>query len=663
MQDLVSYYSEHDAEDAMSVIAGWMSNDHNIKVVYHSGNQVDANIFTHTIRVPRLSCASGLTQEALMLLRGRIYHEAGHIDVTVMDKSDYPKAGILSDIWSALEDRRMESVESKKHKGCEVVFAWSIDYYNKKIAEKMMSGSLPPVTEALMAMTFMVEAKIPLWTVSEQAKGYVDVAYPKFSSVKSCKNARASLVLAKEIYEILKQKKQDEQDDQEKSEEKSGESEKSDEKSGESEKSEKSEKSDEKSEKSDKSDEKSDKSDKSNEKNKEGVENEEQDGDGNKSESSESEESEESDGEGSAGDENGKDDEGEPEEDDAGEIEYQKGKEVAGKNNAVKKTVKEIKKELEGECNGFSSDDCMNEEIAKYFAGLPKSNLYTSRRDLDEHASPVTGKDDKAIYKKRYESIASEVSSMSRALEQALKAMSKCKKSNYMRQGKIDLRRLVPIARATSKEVFYKTRPGMNLDVAVEIIVDESGSMQNSYEVQLFIMAISESLNTIGIPFEVTGTTTKYGYGSYMMPPMDGFSRTNPIVYKHYKKFNEKWQSIRERLIHSGAIKHNVDGETVEYAAFRLKQRPEVRKVIFSISDGAPQSGQLNDYEMGENLKNVCSRVRGEGIEVYGFGIGTSDPKQYYSEKFFMKLDSADAMGQKFVAEFAKIITDGKVKV
>jgi cobalamin biosynthesis protein CobT len=241
--------------------------------------------------------------------------------------------------------------------------------------------------------------------------------------------------------------------------------------------------------------------------------------------------------------------------------------------------------------------------------------------------------------------------------------MSKCRKSPYLRQGKIDHQRLVSIAKNLSREVFYRTRDGMKLDVAVAITIDESGSMSNYYEVQLLAMAMGEALNTIGIPFEIIGTTTAYGGGDRQMPEMNGFTRVNPIVYNQYKIFNEQWANVRHRMVHTGCHHHNIDGEVVEYAAFRLKQRPERRKVIFSLSDGEPCAGHGNNEEMCVNLKRVCKRVRKEGVEVYGFGIQTESPRAFYGKEWFINLEEVNKMGPEFVREFTRIVTEGRVRV
>ena len=322
------------------------------------------------------------------------------------------------------------------------------------------------------------------------------------------------------------------------------------------------------------------------------------------------------------------------------------------------------KRYLEDETEGMSKEQAQNEDLEEFFKNMPaEDKQYTSRRDLDSHSSPETSEEDKVAYRQRLSEVSVTVASMTRALEQALRSLSKCRKNPYQRQGKIDHRRLVAIAKNISREVFYKVKEGIKLDVAVAITIDESGSMGNFYEVQLLALAIGEALNAIKVPFEIIGTTTAYGGGDHRMPRMDGFTRVNPIVYRHYKLFGEQWANVRQRIIHSREYHHNIDGEVIEYAAFRLAQRPESRKVIFSLSDGEPCGGHGNDEEMCSNLKRVCKRVRKQGIEVYGFGVGTDTPRGLYGKEWFIYLEDIEKIGQDFVREFARIVTEGKVRV
>jgi cobalamin biosynthesis protein CobT len=689
MNDTATYYGEHEAEDAMSVLARWIGRDKNVQVVYHNGTAVDADIYKRIIRIPRMACASGITQEALMLLRGRVYHEAGHIDETSLTKADYPK-GALHEIWNALEDRRMEAVESSRHKGCAVVFHWNTHYYNRKIAEQMSSGKDAPLWEALCAMSFMVEGIQPAWHLGRKAQDYVDAAHSEFIKVKQCKNANEALDLAKVIYKLLKdvndewkqnqpppQEQKKQQGEQGEQGEQGGEPQSGGSNDFDDYENQKPEKGDDKKsgDKGDDSDEGKDKGD--GEGADDAGEGDSGEGEGENGEGSEGD-SEDDGPDGSKGgkesknggksnkskpdSENGEDGDGEPN----GSMKAGGDVPYVPKNDEPKGGKGDGKdhRDLEDEFDGLSREQAQNEDLEEFFKNLPSGDKkYLSRRDLDRHSAPKTSESDKTSYRERLSQMSVTVTSMTRALEQALRSLSKCRKNPYLRQGKIDHQRLVAIAKNLSRDVFYRTRDGMKLDVAVAITIDESGSMCNFYEVQLLAMAIGEALNSIGIPFEIIGTTTAYASGSRDMPKMDGFTRVNPIVYNHYKLFSEKWVNVRHRMVHTGCHHHNIDGEVVEYAAFRLKQRPERRKVIFSLSDGEPCAGHGNDEEMCDNLKRVCKRVRKEGIEVYGFGVQTESPRAFYGKEWFINLEKVNEIGPGFVREFTRIVTEGKVRV
>ena len=372
------------------------------------------------------------------------------------------------------------------------------------------------------------------------------------------------------------------------------------------------------------------------------------------------EEAEGPDGSKESGEGEGKSDE-ESNEEGNGSSDSAEGSDVAYKpDNSGKANL--VKTGIEEEVSGPTLGKILNERLEQIFDEMPASDTnYLALRDNDTHMTPEAKIEDKAEFTARRANIGSAVASMTHALAQALKSMAKSRKNPYLRQGKIDKKRLVQITKSLSKEVFFKTQKGVELDVAVEIVVDESGSMGNYYDVQLMLIAIGESLSQIGVPFEITGTTTrgrKYGETEDT-----SFTRYNPIVYKHYKNFSEQWVNVRQRIIYTGAHNNNVDGEAVEYAAFRLGQRKESRKVIFSLSDGQPCAGQGNDGDMCANLKRVCERVRKAGIEVYGFGIGTQAPAAFYGKKYFVYLESVKEMGQEFIKKFVDVITEGKVKV
>ncbi len=762
---MASYYKASEAQDAMAVVAKWMSGNSKLRVNYHDGHRVDADIFAGIINVPRLACSNGLTEEALMLLRGRVYHEGGHILATRgLTKADWP-SGALHQCFNAVEDQRMEREVGEKFPGAEMVFRLNADYYNRKIAGDVADGKVDaPLWEALVAMGFRSNGLDPRWRLSEKAQMYFDAGYDTYIGWKKCRNAKEALELAKKLRDVLRQahedwKEQQQQNQQEQGQgqpqqgqqgqkgqqgkqEKQEQGEQPEEQDGGQEAGEGGEQGegegqetsgasgdafededngkkdepkrggkgadkeedgdeeqdgeeqgkgagadDEDAEEGDEEqgagagDDDADEDDKDGEgaakdTDEEGDEDAEGEGDEDGDEDGEGDEADGADKDGEADGEEDGDDDGDDDGDEDGDEEGKGGEGDEGQGKGEKYDTDYETEEgkggpaqpeettdeaLDREAKGKEMSEYQNDDIEQALDEIPASDAeYVSRRDLDEHMVVEGSEQDKETYKQNREDIGASVAAVVRAMEQALRARTRCRKDGYLRQGKIDPRRLVQIAKGLSKDVMFQSRPGIKMDTAVEIVIDESGSMSNYYDIRLVAMALCEALGQMNIDFELTGTTTKFSAGAYNMPAMNGMDRSNPIIYRHYKVFGEQWVRVCHRIAHSGAHSHNVDGEVVEYAAHRLMARPEPRKIVISISDGLPDAGHGNGTKMASNLRKACERARKAGVEVYGFGVGTDEPAQYYGKRFFVGLEVGD-IGTVFARQVAAIIGGGRM--
>jgi len=167
-------------------------------------------------------------------------------------------------------------------------------------------------------------------------------------------------------------------------------------------------------------------------------------------------------------------------------------------------------------------------------------------------------------------------------------------------------------------------------------------------------LAVAEVLTQLNIPFEITGTTTKSGGDD------NDLDRTKPMVFKHYKTFNQQWSQVKTSIMQTSGHQNNVDGEAIEYCASRLAGRSEARRVILSLSDGEPYNGQTPMHKLRQHLIRTCEKARENGIEVYGFGIGTIEPKQYYGEDYFIELPEGD-IDTSFAKAFVDIVAGGQL--
>jgi len=675
------YNDASEVEAGLHVVAGQIAKDYGVTVNFHNGSAVDADIFKKVIRVPRLSCSSEIPDTALMLVRAQTYHEAGHCGKTIIDRKIYEEVkGSLFKCWNAIEDCRMEHEVGIDYIGCANSFREKKTYYNQKIGCQIADeGVNAPLWEALCAMSFKSLGVNPSWTLTDKAQAYFDAGREIFMRWYGCKTAYDALELAKELHEALKECAKDYEEEQEPEEggedsqpNDSGESEEQDDNTPQQSSDSGDLDEDEDSEDGDSSSD-GDESDEG-----EGEEDEdESEGDEDDSDSdsdSDSDEGEDSDGSSSSDEDDdedledgsdGNDSDDESEEDDApehgsGSDSGDLDEEESDEEEEDTDWDKVLDEDSEG---GLEEDDVINEEISKMISDIDMNQVhYLSYREDDYVIVPDGGDSDKKRYQKMHSEIAGDVMGLTYGLEQALRAMSQSRRKPYLRQGKIDKKRYTHIGMGLSKEVFYKTQEGMTLDTAVFIIVDESGSMDGiTEETKKTVMAIGEAMNGIGVPFAVCGSTTKYwGSGFHSR---SGFNRSNPIEYRYYKAFSEPWMMAGHRVMNIGAHKHNVDGEVIEFAACALSAQTAKRKIIISINDGEPCSGEYNDEVLAQNLIRVCNNVRESGTEVYGFGIGDSRPAKFYGEDNFIYLAKDESMGADFVNSFANILTGGMVKV
>ena len=309
------------------------------------------------------------------------------------------------------------------------------------------------------------------------------------------------------------------------------------------------------------------------------------------------------------------------------------------------------------------------DEIEGVFLGIKKElhAQYIPFRENDKHIVATGGIKAQANFALETAHNQAQVSGMVNQLEQCLRALTCDRKQAYQKTGQIDQARLVQIAKNLSKNVYFTNNPGEKIDTCVMLALDQSGSMRSGRtdkQIRNLTILIAECLNRLNIPFCIFGSTTD-SYAHRKTPYIPGFTRVEPVIFYHYKDFGDNWPAIRHRLMQYEGIDNNNDGEWVEYAYKLAKTCKQKRKIIFSLSDGLP-AGQDGISLLCNHLSNVVKYVRKEGpkngIELYGVGIGTNDPEQYYGKEYYIKLLNLDKLGQEFVKAFGDILTKNRFK-
>jgi cobaltochelatase CobT len=87
-------------------------------------------------------------------------------------------------------------------------------------------------------------------------------------------------------------------------------------------------------------------------------------------------------------------------------------------------------------------------------------------------------------------------------------------------------------------------------------------------------------------------------------------------------------------MMKEGLLKENIDGEALEWAHRRMMARPEARKILMVISDGAPVDDSTLSVNpanfLEKHLRDVIAMVqRRRAVELIAIGIG-HDVTRYY---------------------------------
>ncbi len=199
---------------------------------------------------------------------------------------------------------------------------------------------------------------------------------------------------------------------------------------------------------------------------------------------------------------------------------------------------------------------------------------------------------------------------------------------------------LTPLSFKTEKETSFK-------DTVLTMLVDSSGSMRGRSMTTAAISAdiIGSTLDKCNIKTEILGFTTKHWKGGDSRklwvecgkPSSPG--RLNDLRHIIFKPADLAWRRAKKNLglmLREGLLKENVDGEALLWASSRLMKRPEQRKILMVISDGAPVddstlSTNSTSY-LDNHLKQVISEIeiRTE-LELIAIGIG-HDVTKYYKK-------------------------------
>ncbi|SSC73083.1 unnamed protein product [Ciceribacter sp. T2.26MG-112.2] len=224
---------------------------------------------------------------------------------------------------------------------------------------------------------------------------------------------------------------------------------------------------------------------------------------------------------------------------------------------------------------------------------------------------------------------------------------------------------------------FKKEKDTKFRDTVVTLVIDNSGSMRGRPITVAATCAdiLARTLERCGVKVEILGFTTKAWKGGQSRekwlaggkPPTPG--RLNDLRHIIYKSADAPWRRSRRNLglmMREGLLKENIDGEALMWAHGRLMARPEQRKIMMMISDGAPVDDSTLSVNPGNylerHLRAVIEQIEMRSpVELLAIGIGHDVTRYYRRAVTIVDADElAGAMTEQLAALFEDQQTSGQ---
>lgn len=208
-------------------------------------------------------------------------------------------------------------------------------------------------------------------------------------------------------------------------------------------------------------------------------------------------------------------------------------------------------------------------------------------------------------------------------------------------------------------------------DTVVTLLLDNSGSMRGRPIMVAAMCAdiLARTLERCSVKVEILGFTTKAWKGGQSRenwvqggkPSHPG--RLNDLRHIVYKQADAPWRRARRNLglmMREGLLKENIDGEALMWAHNRLTGRPEQRRILMVISDGAPVDDSTLSVNAGNylerHLREVIEMIETRSpVELLAIGIG-HDVTRYY--KRAVTIVDAEQLGGAMTEKLAEMFEE-----
>ncbi|HEX7389557.1 MAG TPA: cobaltochelatase subunit CobT [Acidiphilium sp.] len=264
------------------------------------------------------------------------------------------------------------------------------------------------------------------------------------------------------------------------------------------------------------------------------------------------------------------------------------------------------------------------------------------------------------------------VSKLANRLQRRLLAQQQRAWEFDLEEGLLDVGRLARVVADPLLPLSFKRERDTEFrDTVVTLLIDNSGSMRGR-PISVAAMCgdiLARTLERCAVKVEILGFTTRAWKGGQSRerwvaegkPRNPG--RLNDLRHIIYKAADQPWRRSRRNLglmLREGLLKENIDGEALAWAYRRLLARPEHRRILMVISDGAPVDDSTLSVNQGNylerHLRDVIRDIENRDlVELTAIGIG-HDVTRYYRRA--VTIVDAEELGGTMMKKLAELFDE-----
>ena len=302
--------------------------------------------------------------------------------------------------------------------------------------------------------------------------------------------------------------------------------------------------------------------------------------------------------------------------------------------------------------------------------------VFTRAHDEEIDAEDLSTPDElerlRTFLDKELRNLSSAVSRLANKLQRKLMAQQNRAWDFDLEEGALDPAKLMRVIIDPMAPLSFKRERDTDFkDTVVTLLIDNSGSMRGRPIMVAACCAdiLARTLERCGVKVEILGFTTKAWKGgqareTWLAAGKPGTpGRLNDLRHIIYKSADAPMRRSKRSLalmMREGLLKENIDGEALSWAHKRLLGRPERRRILMMISDGAPVDDSTLSVNSGSylelHLRQVIEEIETRSpVELIAIGIG-HDVTRYYRRAVTITdpTELAGAMTDKLVELFGE---------